>query len=236
MFASGVKLGFSDPRRLGRILLRANAVNEAPIKDLAPDAFLDIPSAEVWREQLLARHKPVKAILLDQNLVCSGIGNWIADEVLFQAEVHPGNHCSTLSDSQLESVRLKVREVCSLACSVNADSSQFPKDWLFHYRWGKGKESPAMPDGSRITSETHGGRTSAIVAKVQRKGNRDKATKTQSNSKKPRKNDKCKAEVKQEVGQEEEAGQAPTGRTGRAKRKRAAPPTEPAKRTVRRGR
>jgi len=217
VFESGVRLGFSDPRRLGRILLRASAVDESPIKNLAPDAFLSIPSAETFKTQLLARRKPVKAVLLDQNMVVSGIGNWIADEVLFQARVHPGANCDTLSDAQIEEVRAQTIQVCTHACKVNADSTQFPAGWMFHYRWGKGKETPVMPDGNRIVFETHGGRTSALIPKLQLKGQREKkGDKGDKGEKKPK-----KSVQKEKAAQMAKEGKPVKGSKAKAKRKAA---------------
>ena len=52
-----------------------------------------------------------------------------------------------------------------------ADSDKFPEDWLFKYRWSKGKKnaSPTLPNGEKITFLTVGGRTSAVVPSVQKK-------------------------------------------------------------------
>ena len=175
VFKSGKRVAFTDPRRLGRVLLRGKALKESPIKDLAPDAFREPPEWETWRLLMLSRNKPVKAVLLDQNMIISGLGNWLADEILYQACVHPSAMCSSLSDPQLEQIREKMIHICTYACEVNADSSQFPKHWIFHSRWGKGKETPVMPNGDRVVFETHGGRTSAIVTKVQHKGQRTQA-------------------------------------------------------------
>ena len=52
-----------------------------------------------------------------------------------------------------------------------ADSDKFPEDWLFKYRWSKGKKnaSPTLPNGDKITFLTVGGRTSAVVPSVQKK-------------------------------------------------------------------
>jgi len=166
----GVCIAFSDPRRLGRILLRANPLQEKPVSLLAPDPVLEPPTVDEFKAKVRVRDKPIKAVLLDQNMVLSGIGNWIADEVLYQAGVHPSTKCSAMSEAQLDAVFCKVLEVCSFACEVNADSDSFPKEWLFHYRWGKGGAETKMPDGSQIIFETVAGRTSAIVPSRQKRG------------------------------------------------------------------
>lgn len=54
---------------------------------------------------------------------------------------------------------------------VLADSEQFPEEWLFKHRWGKGKKNQpsVLPNGNKIVFLTVGGRTSAVVPSVQRK-------------------------------------------------------------------
>jgi formamidopyrimidine-DNA glycosylase len=52
-----------------------------------------------------------------------------------------------------------------------AESSQFPEEWLFKHRWGKGKriKKKELPNGEKIVYITVGGRTSAVVPSVQKK-------------------------------------------------------------------
>lgn len=47
-----------------------------------------------------------------------------------------------LDRPQLEALRLALLEVPRAAVDVDADSSRFPKDWIFHHRWDE-KKSPA---------------------------------------------------------------------------------------------
>src|SRR5215471_17820454 len=50
----------------------------------------------------LVRHRgaPLKALLLDQGFA-AGVGNWIADEVLYQARLDPRRRASSLSDAEI---------------------------------------------------------------------------------------------------------------------------------------
>lgn len=61
--------------------------------------------------------------------------------------------------------------VCQTAVAGLADSEKFPKDWLFKYRWGKGKKDAitCLPNGAEISFITVGGRTSCIVPSIQKK-------------------------------------------------------------------
>jgi formamidopyrimidine-DNA glycosylase len=67
--------------------------------------------------------------------------------------------------------------VTTTAANVLGDSSKFPADWLFSYRWGKSRtkgkkgqgENNVLPNGEKITHITVGGRTSAVVESRQKK-------------------------------------------------------------------
>jgi len=169
---------FCDSRRLGRIKLvgeQGKDITEAePLSLLGRDPYLDMPTLSELSEALLKRKAPVKAVLLNQNGPLCGIGNWLVDEILFQAAVHPSQRGNTLSTSQLLAIHTQIVSVINTAVEVNADHAKFPKHWLFKYRWGKGRRNEpatfALPDGTIATvrHETVGGRTSAIVDAVQK--------------------------------------------------------------------
>ena len=115
---------------------------------------------------LRERRSPIKAVLLDQAFA-AGIGNWIADEVLYQAGVDPRRRASSLTDAELRRVRDRIRSVVATAVRHNSDSDRFPRRWLFHDRWGK-RELAMTSRGQRIRYATVGGRTTAWVPAVQR--------------------------------------------------------------------
>ena len=99
-----------------------------------------------------------------------GIGNWVADEVLYQAKIHPEAVCRSLSKAQSACLHEAVMHVVNVACAANANAEHFPSDWLFHYRWGKGASGAKLPNGGSISFLTVGGRTSAVVLAEQKKG------------------------------------------------------------------
>ena len=74
-----VELAFCDPRRLGRIRLRASPLTEAPIATLGFDPLLSMPTLDEYTTSILKRKCPVKALLLDQPFN-AGVGNWVAGE------------------------------------------------------------------------------------------------------------------------------------------------------------
>jgi len=91
-FADGGRLILVDPRRLGRVRLNP------PVEELGPDAQLITPAQ--FRAALAAgRTAPVKARLMDQRRI-AGIGNLLADEILWRARVHPAREVSSLAAAE----------------------------------------------------------------------------------------------------------------------------------------
>lgn len=94
-FTDGGTLFLRDPRRLG-------AVELDPDEDrLGPDAAT-VRLATV-RELLRRSHAPVKAVLMDQSRI-AGLGNLLADEVLFRASVDPARAANSLDDAEVRAV------------------------------------------------------------------------------------------------------------------------------------
>jgi formamidopyrimidine-DNA glycosylase len=87
-FADGGSMLLLDPRRLGRIRL------DPPVEALGPDAR-GIGPAE-FRAAVARGTAPVKARLLDQTAI-AGVGNLLADEILWRARVHPARRVADLT-------------------------------------------------------------------------------------------------------------------------------------------
>lgn len=94
-FEDGGRLLLVDPRRLGRITL------DPPVDRLGPDAAT-ITSAQ-FKAALSRGSAPLKARLLDQHFV-AGIGNLLADEILWRARVHPGRPVDELTPREVGKV------------------------------------------------------------------------------------------------------------------------------------
>jgi formamidopyrimidine-DNA glycosylase len=88
-FDDGGRLMLVDPRRLGRIRLNP------PVEQLGPDAQRITPAQ--FRTVLAAGNAaPVKARIMDQRRI-AGIGNLLADEILWRARVHPARAVGSLT-------------------------------------------------------------------------------------------------------------------------------------------
>ncbi|KAF1911824.1 Formamidopyrimidine-DNA glycosylase N-terminal domain-containing protein [Ampelomyces quisqualis] len=169
------EVAFVDPRRLGRIRLvdvKAEEMrNTTPLKENGPDPVIDkdILTVDWLANKLRSKKVPVKALLLDQANI-SGIGNWVGDEIMYQALLHPEQYSNTFSDEQIKRLHDAMMYVCDTAVETLAESDKFPADWLMKHRWSKGKkEGSKLPNGDKISFLKVGGRTSAIVPSVQKK-------------------------------------------------------------------
>ncbi|KAG8998907.1 hypothetical protein FRB90_012201 [Tulasnella sp. 427] len=173
--APATKIAFRDPRRLGRVRLCAVPEEEPPVSELGFDPILSMLPLEEFSPLVKKRNMPIKALLLDQSF-SAGVGNWVADEVLFHSQIHPEQRASALSDAEIATLHEKIVYVCQTAVDVKADSDKFPEGWLFRHRWDKGKKTKGpglvLPDGRTATIKwiTVGGRTSAVVQEVQKAG------------------------------------------------------------------
>jgi len=99
-FADGGRLVLRDKRRLGRAVLNPD------FSHVGPDAA-DVGRDE-FRGLIGAGHTPIKARLLNQHAI-SGIGNLLADQILWQARISPLRSTSDLTTEDLDHLRREVR-------------------------------------------------------------------------------------------------------------------------------
>merc|ERR1712241_1584249 len=163
----GKEDAFVDARRFARFTYWGKDPNvEKPLCDLGPDAYLEPPSLRGLHDQLSARRRPIKAMLLDQSFL-SGIGNWVGDEILYQARIHPEQSSDSFSLDLAESLLGAMKDVLGTAVAAEADSSKFPSSWIFHSRW-TGKKASKV-EGKAVKFITVGSRTTAFCPTLQKK-------------------------------------------------------------------
>jgi len=156
---------YTDLRKFGHFYLISNTANPLscePLSKLGFDPLLVMPTCDEFKVKLFAYRSQtceIKTLLLDQAFCC-GIGNWVADEILYHSKIHPRKRLNTLTDTQQESVYKNIQYIIQAA--VKQNGKPFPPEWLFHYRWTKKKISWTF-DKQEIKFETVGGRTSAFV-------------------------------------------------------------------------
>ena len=133
ILGSGLRIGFVDSRKFGRVGLTADVPGFLEAKKLGPDALDDLTSGHL--AAALARRKKalLKSALLDQRLT-AGLGNWIVDEVLFQARLHPARRCGELTAPETVRLHAVIGHVLRTAVGAEARYRDFPPDFLIHAR------------------------------------------------------------------------------------------------------
>jgi formamidopyrimidine-DNA glycosylase len=109
-FEDGVELAFCDPRRFARVRYLEDVTLKSPLSDLGFDAYTELPEPGPFHTSLTKRRAAIKAVLLDQGFL-AGIGNWVADEVLYHAGVHPESLAADLDKEATRSLRESIRMV-----------------------------------------------------------------------------------------------------------------------------
>jgi formamidopyrimidine-DNA glycosylase len=99
-FDDGGRFALRDRRRLSR------AVLDPDFSHVGPDAA--VVSRAEFRRRFGRGGAPVKARLLDQSVV-SGVGNLLADEILWRARLHPRRPASDLTEEELDRLRRDMR-------------------------------------------------------------------------------------------------------------------------------
>ena len=151
-FADGGRLVLRDKRRLGRAVLNPD------FSHVGPDA------AEVGREEFRrligAGRTPIKARLLDQHAI-SGIGNLLADEILWRARISPLRRTSDLTTEDLDRLRREVRAAVRSAIRLGgAHTGRFNP--------ARRSEGACPRDGHSLARGRVGGRTTYWCQACQR--------------------------------------------------------------------
>jgi formamidopyrimidine-DNA glycosylase len=105
-FADGGALLLVDPRRLGRVRL------DPPVEALGPDAQAITPAQ--FRAAFGRGTAPVKARLLDQEVI-AGIGNLLADQILWQAKISPARPVGELTRPETDRLLRALRRTVDAA-------------------------------------------------------------------------------------------------------------------------
>jgi formamidopyrimidine-DNA glycosylase len=140
---AGRSLIFRDPRQFGRVHYHRGKDAPAWWSDLPPEVTSDLFTPELVRTVLRRRSRsPVKAVLLMQEFF-PGIGNWMVDEILWRASIHPAERAGNLSPAKQKALWEQTRFVTDGALeTVGKRGGDPPEDWLFHVRWKDGGKCP----------------------------------------------------------------------------------------------
>jgi formamidopyrimidine-DNA glycosylase len=159
-------LVFSDPRLFGRVRFHHGELHPewwpADLPEIGARQF-----SRRYFDAFLDRHRraPLKAVLLLQSGF-PGIGNWMADEILWRAKIAPGRRVAEIGDRERAAVLRETRFVARESLrTIGKEFSDPPRTWLIHQRWKRDGICPRHK--TKLLRATIGGRTTAWCAKCQ---------------------------------------------------------------------
>ena len=160
-------LVFTDSRQFGRI--RFHHGQYAPVwwQDDVPE-IIARGFDQHFVDQFLRRHRkaPIKAVVLMQNGF-SGVGNWMADEILWRARILPSRLAGKLNSRQSSALLRATKFVGKRSLeTLGRDFSDPPRGWLIHQKWKRPGLCPRHH--TPLRHAIIGGRTTAWCPKCQR--------------------------------------------------------------------
>jgi formamidopyrimidine-DNA glycosylase len=129
-FDNGFNLAYVSKRMFGRIGLTSSVGAYVDDKSIAVDA-MEI-SKDKFIKVLASKKKNIKTALLDQT-VTAGVGNWIADEILYQAKIYPTTPTQNLNEDQLSTIYHSMQDIIGVAIDVEAVREALPLHFITRY-------------------------------------------------------------------------------------------------------
>jgi formamidopyrimidine-DNA glycosylase len=160
-------LVFTDPRQLGQVRFHYGKDEPDWWKNRPPEIDSRRFDAKFFND-FLGRHgkAPIKAALLMQNGF-PGIGNWMADEILWRAKVLPAKRIRKLGGRERVAIFRATKWVVRRSLeTLGKDFSDPPENWLIHQKWKRRGICPIHR--TPLGHATVGGRTTAWCQKCQK--------------------------------------------------------------------
>lgn len=130
-FESDAHLAFDCPRKFGYVEPIDRPEHLIQDRELGPDA-LDL-DADRFRDTLNDWRGSIKSALMNQSKL-AGVGNTYADEILFQAQIHPRHRARDLPDEALTDLHGTLERVLETAIDCRVDVREMPDDFLLPHR------------------------------------------------------------------------------------------------------
>ena len=169
------ELRFRDIRKFGFLL----CLEGDPMAACAELACLGPEPLEVGFQEFAAvlgkRKGRIKSLLLDQTVI-AGIGNIYADEMLFDARIHPETSASSLGKKSVERLYDSMNKLLALAIAEKGSTLQDYRDaegkaghFQFFHKVYDRKGEPCVVCGTPVGMKRIGGRSSHFCPQCQRK-------------------------------------------------------------------
>jgi formamidopyrimidine-DNA glycosylase len=169
------RLFLRDQTGFSRARLLDNDELEERLSSLGPEPLGEGFGVEYLRETIGSRRAQIKPLILDQKVV-AGIGNIYADEILFDARLHPRRKADTLSNEEWAALRGAIRENLAAGVEHRGTTVRLYRDVLNrpgeHQNYLRVFEKHGRPCpegcGGEVVRESVGGRPTHYCPECQR--------------------------------------------------------------------
>lgn len=115
VFANGVALRYSDPRRFGALLwTTSDPLQHKLLQQLGPEPLTSAFNTNYLSQQAHQRNVPIKTFIMNSHVVV-GVGNIYATESLYRAGIHPLQPAGKLTPQQSQQLVLAIKSVLRAA-------------------------------------------------------------------------------------------------------------------------
>lgn len=176
-FKDGDVLLYHDVRKFGRMYYFPKSIDPLTVRPLSslgkePSEIQDVNELYSCFKK---KKKSIKQVLLDQSPLC-GIGNIYADEICFQARIHPLSKANRLNKKQCDAILKASQEILQMAISkggstIRSYQSAHGVDGRFQLElsvYGHDKK-PCRNCGQIIKKMKIGGRSSCYCPNCQKR-------------------------------------------------------------------
>ena len=167
---------YSDIRKFGwfKLVETAKLSLVPEIAELGPEPFSEEFTFEYLKKQFAKTNRKVKQVLMDQTEI-SGIGNIYADEILWEAKVHPEAPANKLSVWQIQAIYDAVKPVLEKGLKYVGSSigeyrridNSFGKTQEYFNAYGR-EGLPCKRDGEILKKIKVGQRSAVFCPKEQK--------------------------------------------------------------------
>ena len=132
------RLYYDDTRKFGalEIFKDKKAMMKRLTSTVGLDLYQDEIGTELWktlfRQKKLQEQEICKVLLIDQKMI-SGIGNYLKSDILFQSKIRPDRLIKDLSDEELEIIRINSIQLVEKVCHLGGASIRTYHD-LFGFK------------------------------------------------------------------------------------------------------
>lgn len=151
------ELRYVDQKRMGQLYLTDDLAQVPTFAEMGPDALA--VSEQEFRQRLTGFRGEIKGVLARERFL-AGIGNAYADEILWQARIHPYRKRTDLSEAEIGELYQAVRRTLlesieQVRQAMGEEIHRKPRDF-FAVHMRKGETCPRC--GGRVSEITAGNR------------------------------------------------------------------------------